>query len=527
MADVSGTLRAWSTTASNNAPGGSTSIGTGLDDNLREIQKVIRQYLASQGSNMVSAATVDLATADGFYVHITGTTAITAFGTEPAGIQYLLEFDGILTLTYNATSLILPGAANITTAAGDMALVISLGSGNWKCAYYQRASGTPIFDTFNSFRVTRNASLAFSAAASALTCSLKTQDGGDPTVADPVIATFPHATITNGTFNIRTITAAISMVISSGSTLGHGNNVAGSIYHYLIDNSGTVEYAVGNKFFGDHGIVTTTAEGGAGAADSGSTMYSTTARASVPFICIGRSKDTQTTAGTWSATPSEIQLWPFLYKTPTRQVITATGTYTKPWDLLSADVEVQAGGGGGGGADVSAGGNFSAASGGGGGGYARKILDAGTIGATETATVGAGGTAGTNSGGTGGTGGTTSFGSHVSATGGVGGGGALDTSVTLGGAGGVGSGGDFNLEGADGANGYSFADAGNKIGGNGGSSHLGGGGRGAGAIGDTDSAGASGNVYGGGGGGAVSDTTTGAAGGTGGAGIIIVTEYYG
>lgn len=372
-----------------------------------------------------------------------------------------------------------------------------------------------------------NGKIALSVAGGALTIALKALDGTDPSASNPVMVLMPQGNPFDGTYTTRKVSAALSTVISSGSTAGHADTVAGSIYIGLIDNSGTLELSWSNKFFGGTSVVSTTAEGGVGGADSGSTMYSTTARTNVPYACIQRWKSTQTTAGTWAATTGDVQLFPFSYKTTTRQVITGTGTYTKPWDLLSADVEVQAGGGGGGGADVSAGGNFSAASGGGGGGYARKILDAGTIGATETATVGAGGTAGTNSGGTGGTGGTTSFGSHVSATGGVGGGGALDTSVTLGGAGGVGSSGDFNLEGADGANGYSFADAGNKIGGNGGSSHLGGGGRGAGAIGDTDSAGASGNVYGGGGGGAVSDTTTGAAGGTGGAGIIIVTEYYG
>jgi hypothetical protein len=40
--------------------------------------------------------------------------------------------------------LILPTAANITTAAGDTAIFVSLGSGNWKCLSYTRASGTAL-----------------------------------------------------------------------------------------------------------------------------------------------------------------------------------------------------------------------------------------------------------------------------------------------------------------------------------------------------------------------------------------------
>jgi len=91
---------------------------------------------------MASASTVDLSTADGFYINVTGTTTITALGTEAAGIHYVLKFAGALTFTHNATSLILPSGANITTAAGDIAWMMSEGSGNWRCLFYQRASDT-------------------------------------------------------------------------------------------------------------------------------------------------------------------------------------------------------------------------------------------------------------------------------------------------------------------------------------------------------------------------------------------------
>jgi hypothetical protein len=53
----------------------------------------------------------------------------------------VVTFTGVATLTHNATSLILPTSANIITAAGDSATFISLGSGNWVCTQYQRASG--------------------------------------------------------------------------------------------------------------------------------------------------------------------------------------------------------------------------------------------------------------------------------------------------------------------------------------------------------------------------------------------------
>ena len=142
MADVASTLRGWSATPASNLPAGGTPIGTSMDDNLRELQAVVRKYLASTGTNMASATTVDLATADGWYVAITGTTTITGLGTESAGIHYLLRFAGALTFTHNATSLILPGGVSITTAAGDMALMVSEGSGNWRCVNYLKANAS-------------------------------------------------------------------------------------------------------------------------------------------------------------------------------------------------------------------------------------------------------------------------------------------------------------------------------------------------------------------------------------------------
>lgn len=138
------TLRGISATAGSNSPAGTDVIGSTADDYLRGIQAVVRQYLASVASNIASATTTDLSTADGFWVTITGTTTITGLGTEQAGIWYGLIFNGALTFTHNGTSLILPGAANITTAAGDSCFAESLGSGSWKIHAFQKASGAPL-----------------------------------------------------------------------------------------------------------------------------------------------------------------------------------------------------------------------------------------------------------------------------------------------------------------------------------------------------------------------------------------------
>ncbi len=98
----------------------------------------------AKGADIASAATADIGAATGNFVHVTGTTTITALGTVQAGTRRIVRFAGVLILTHNATSLILPTAANITTAADDVAVFVSEGAGNWRCVGYQRANGNPL-----------------------------------------------------------------------------------------------------------------------------------------------------------------------------------------------------------------------------------------------------------------------------------------------------------------------------------------------------------------------------------------------
>ena len=96
------------------------------------------------GTSIASAATVNLNTATGNRVHITGTTAITAV-TLTRGPRTVI-FDGILTLTHNATTNNLPSASNITTAVGDRAVYESDGTTVY-CVSYIRANGEAVVGT--------------------------------------------------------------------------------------------------------------------------------------------------------------------------------------------------------------------------------------------------------------------------------------------------------------------------------------------------------------------------------------------
>jgi len=142
--------------------------------------------------------------------------------------------------------------------------------------------------------------ISASVASSALTVTL------NPTVLD-----FRSSTLSSGTVNTRTVSTAISVTVSSGSTLGTVSAGKSRIAVIAIDNSGTVELAVvntaGSVLLDESTLISTTAEGGAGAADSASVVYSTTARTSVPFRVVGYVESTQATAGTWATAPSTIQ----------------------------------------------------------------------------------------------------------------------------------------------------------------------------------------------------------------------------
>jgi hypothetical protein len=127
----------------------------------------------------------------------------------------------------------------------------------------------------------------------------------------PTSLAFRSATLGDGTIYNRQITSAITLTISSGSTLGTVSAQQSRIVVLAIDNAGTIELAAVNIAGGNQldetNLISTTAEGGAGAADSANVIYSTTARTNVAYRVVGFVQSTQSTAGTWATAPSTIQ----------------------------------------------------------------------------------------------------------------------------------------------------------------------------------------------------------------------------
>lgn len=89
-------------------------------------------------ATLASAATLDLGAVMAGVVDVTGTTTITAI-TLRVGQTRTVRFTGVLTLTHGA-SLVLPGGASITTAAGDFATFRGYAGGVVRCIAYSFSS---------------------------------------------------------------------------------------------------------------------------------------------------------------------------------------------------------------------------------------------------------------------------------------------------------------------------------------------------------------------------------------------------
>jgi hypothetical protein len=196
----------------------------------RDISTFENAFYEARGNPITATSgTTNLALANGNFVHITGTTPpainINSFGTLPAGSRFVLCFDIPVTLVYNATSLIIPGAANVTTAAGDCIMLISEGSGNWRVISYFPGSGLPVGTVTAVTASTPLASSGGNAPNISLTGIIPVANGGSGT-ATPSLVAGTNVTIT-GSWPNQTIA-------SSGG--GGGGSPGGANGDYQFKN---------------------------------------------------------------------------------------------------------------------------------------------------------------------------------------------------------------------------------------------------------------------------------------------------
>lgn len=146
----SGTFADWTiTVAGTRGATGATGATGPLANVVEDTTPQLGGFLDANGNYIQREKGTDIASAtptvptDGDYFDVTGTTTIATW-TVAADRSFAVQFDGALTLTHHATTQDLPGEANITTTAGDVAHFQSTGANTVQCTAYTKADGTAV-----------------------------------------------------------------------------------------------------------------------------------------------------------------------------------------------------------------------------------------------------------------------------------------------------------------------------------------------------------------------------------------------
>jgi hypothetical protein len=256
-----------------------------------------------KGADIASATTTDLSAATGSYVHITGTTTITGLGTVGAGTKRYLTFTGALTLT-NGSGLVLPGGANITTAAGDTAIFVSEGSGNWRCISYTAAADAPGGGAVNLTGPIASVGAATSVASQTGTGSTFVMNTS-PTLITPLLGTPTSGNLANCTFPTlnENTTGSSGSCTGNSATVTTNANLTGPIASVGNATSIASQTGTGSKFVVDTSPTLVTPNIGTPSAGvlTHCTGYAVQATASVPGVVTVDNVTIIATAGVLSA----------------------------------------------------------------------------------------------------------------------------------------------------------------------------------------------------------------------------------
>lgn len=241
---------------------------------------------------------------------ITVTTPDAATVTSPFVFALLNNSSDTITLDGNGAQTV-DGSSTLTVPAGGGCILFT-DSSNW---FTNGIQGTLVGKQLQAGDII-NATIAHTASSNAATFSLNTLAGVAPSSSDPVLICFPNPG--TGGYVYRTVAASTTLTLSSGSTLGASNNVALRIWLVLFDDAGTIRMGAincrsGTTVYplGRSPTASSTAEGGAGAADSAQTFYTGTAVTSKNYVILGYAEYNSglATAGTYNVNPDTIRIF--------------------------------------------------------------------------------------------------------------------------------------------------------------------------------------------------------------------------
>lgn len=339
----------WSTTAADNDDADATinwlenQLPGTVNGSARAMMKRVAELLDDLGAAGTVGGTGDA---------ITLTSAIASLGTAK-----FLRFvagaanTGPATLAVNGLTAKavrkISGGTDVALSAGDLAQgetytviyrsAANSAAGAWVlvgAAAVAAATTSAAGTVKQNFPVPYNLDIECSVGSSALTIALKGVDGNDPSSSNPVIVPFRNVTVATGAPSFLTVTSATSLVISSGSTLGAPtNSVAFKVWVVAFNDGGTFRLgailcttlasgALTMYPLAAYGIASSTAEGGAGGADSAQTFYTGTAVTSKAYtvLAVLHFESGLATAGTWAAAPTRVQIFDASVPLPGRVV---------------------------------------------------------------------------------------------------------------------------------------------------------------------------------------------------------------
>jgi len=173
----------------------------------------------------------------------------------------------------------------------------------------------------------QNFGIAAAVAANALTVSLKGANGSDPSATNQVAVAFRSTTAASGTYNLRTIAAALSVTLPQDGTLGFASLEKGYVYVYLCDDGTDRRIGLAHRALFDEGSLHTTTAIGTGS-DDADILYTSAIMTGASIRLIGRiTITTGATPGDWGASPTLLELWtPNMKKTG--DVLNRVSTHT-------------------------------------------------------------------------------------------------------------------------------------------------------------------------------------------------------
>src|SRR5258705_7103727 len=163
-----------------------------------------------------------------------------------------------------------------------------------------------------------NGTLVASVAGNALTIAVKTLAGNNPSSSDPVSLLFRGA---SAGYAVIEQTAALSITVPSGATLGTVNGQANRIWVGVFNNGGTAVLGVYNSLTFQAGVPSnpsivpwdeTAPANGTGITSSSTgpqIWYTASTLSSLVFRIVGYVESTQATAGQWTTSPGKVQLF--------------------------------------------------------------------------------------------------------------------------------------------------------------------------------------------------------------------------